>query len=125
MQHRLRKHGLLHLRARKHGSTVILESQPDDSPFKHFRLRRDTVHLWWLGMAGRGQCWEKTPLRAQRDELVDMVVDTFHGCSPTLPETRNELRIGSTSSTGATRTRIEATTHEPASRPQHGDTEQA
>jgi hypothetical protein len=77
VQQRLRKHGLPHLRARKHGSAVIVESGPADRPFKHFRLRRDTVHLWWLDMAGRGQRWEKTPFRAQLDELVDMVVDTF------------------------------------------------
>ena len=77
VQQRLRKHGLRHLRARKHGSTVIVESGPDDQPFKHFRLRRDTVHLWWLDMAGHGQRWEKTPFRAQLDELVDMVVNDF------------------------------------------------
>src|SRR5687767_12651011 len=38
--------GATHVRARKHGATVIVESGPDNDPLKHFRLRRDTVHLW-------------------------------------------------------------------------------
>jgi hypothetical protein len=74
---RLHARGLKHLRARKHGAAIIVESGPEDRPWKHFRLRRDTVHLWWLDMATRGERWEKTPFRAQRDELVDMVVDSF------------------------------------------------
>lgn len=77
VQQRLRSRGLKHLRARKYGSTVIVESGPKDRPFKHFRLRRDTVHLWRLDMAGHGQRWEKTPFRAPLDELVDLVVDSF------------------------------------------------
>jgi hypothetical protein len=28
-------------------------------------------------MATRGERWEKTPFRAQRDQLVDMVVEQF------------------------------------------------
>lgn len=37
--------GAKHLRARKYGSSVIVESGPKEDPVKHFRLRRDTVHL--------------------------------------------------------------------------------
>jgi hypothetical protein len=77
VEKRLHDRGLSHLRARKHGAAVIVESGPEDRPWKHFRLRRDTVHLWWLDVAGRGERWEKTPFRAQRDELVDMVVESF------------------------------------------------
>jgi hypothetical protein len=77
VERRLHARGLKHLRARKHGAAVIVESGPEDHPWKHFRLRRDTVHLWWLDMATRGERWEKTPFRAQRDELVDMVLDQF------------------------------------------------
>jgi hypothetical protein len=65
------------LRARKHGAAIIVESGPETQPWKHFRLRRDTVHLWWLDIAARGQRWERTPFRAPRDELVDMVIDSF------------------------------------------------
>ncbi len=77
VEQRLHNRGLTHLRARKHGASVIVESGPEDAPYKHFRLRRDTVHLWWLDMAGHGSRWEKTPFRDQRDKLVDMVIDQF------------------------------------------------
>lgn len=77
VEKRLHDRGLKHLRVRKHGAAVIVESGPADDPWKHFRLRRDTVHLWWLDMASRGSRWDKTPFRDQRDNLVDMVVEQF------------------------------------------------
>ena len=73
----LHKCGATHLRARKHGSSIIVESGPADDPIKHFRLRRDTVHLWLLDMAEHTGRWERTPFRAQLDELVSMVLDSF------------------------------------------------
>ena len=73
----LRKRGGAHLRARKYGATVIVEAGPIADPVKHFRLRRDTVHLWCLDMATHTGRWERTPFRALLDELVDMVVDSF------------------------------------------------
>lgn len=77
VQRRLHARGLKHLRARKYGSAIIVESGPKSTAFKHFRLRRDTVHLWMLDMAGHGQRWERTPFRAQLQELVDTVMDEF------------------------------------------------
>lgn len=77
VEDRLHERGLTHLRARKHGAAVIVESGPMDNPWKHFRLRRDTVHLWWLDMASRGSRWDKTPFRDQRDKLVDLVIEQF------------------------------------------------
>jgi hypothetical protein len=77
VQQRLRARGLSHLRARKYGATVIVESGPKDDPYKHFRVCRDTVHLWRLEMAGHSQRWEKTPFRDQLDTLVDLVIDSF------------------------------------------------
>lgn len=77
VQERLRKHGFAHLRARKYGATVIVESGASTNAFKHFRLRRDTVHLWRLDMAGHAQRWEKTPFRAQLGELVGLVIENF------------------------------------------------
>lgn len=77
VEKRLHDRGLTHLRARKHGDAVIVESGPTSDPYKHFRLRRDTVHLWWLDMASRGSRWQKTPFRDQRDKLVDIVIDQF------------------------------------------------
>lgn len=73
----LRRSGGSHLRARKYGATVIVESGPTSNSVKHFRLRRDTVHLWCLDMANHTGRWERTPFRAPPDELVGMVVDSF------------------------------------------------
>ena len=73
----LHKHGAEHLRARCYGAAVIVESGPEDDPVKHFRARRDTVHLWCLDMSGRGDRWERTPFRGNLDELVSMVVEAF------------------------------------------------
>ncbi len=47
----LQQHGVKHLRTRKHGGAVIVESGSATDPIEHFRMRRDTVHLWRLDMA--------------------------------------------------------------------------
>ena len=73
----LHRHGARHLRARKRGPAVMVESGPSADPIKHFRLRRDTVHLWRLDMATHTGRWEATPFRAQLDELVTMVLNDF------------------------------------------------
>jgi hypothetical protein len=73
----LHQRGAGHLRARKYGSAVLVESGPVNDPVKHFRLRRDTVHLWWLDMANHRGRWERTPFRASLDDLVQAVVDDF------------------------------------------------
>jgi hypothetical protein len=70
--------GLNHLRVRRRGDLLTLESGPKDNPFPHARFRRDTVHLWRLEMpAGGSKRWEKTPMRASLDELLDQVIDSF------------------------------------------------
>ncbi len=73
----LHDRGASHVRVRTYGSGVIVESGPKADSVKHFRLRRDTVHLWLLDMATHRGTWERTPFRAQLDELVDTVVETF------------------------------------------------
>ncbi len=73
----LHQNGAKHLRTRKHGAAVIVESGPTADPTKHFRLRRDTVHLWRLDMATHTGRWEATPFRAQLQELVTMVLESF------------------------------------------------
>jgi hypothetical protein len=73
----LHQRGAAHLRVRKRGVAVIVESGRTTGPVHHFRLRRDTVHLWRLDMATHTGRWEPTPFRAQLDELVAMVVEAF------------------------------------------------
>lgn len=74
------EHDARHVRARKYGATVIVESGPSDEPVRHVRLRRDTVHLWRLDIAGRGGRWEPTPNRDNIESLVSAVVENFPGC---------------------------------------------
>ena len=69
--------GQTHLRVRKRGGVLTIESGPDDDPWRHARLRRETVHLWTLEMATGGAKWERTPFRAQLDELVEVLTDMF------------------------------------------------
>lgn len=77
VQNTLRKAGFKHLRARKYGAAVIVESGPKHDPMKHFRIRRDTVHLWCLDFATHRGDWERTPFRDTMDSLLKMVVEQF------------------------------------------------
>jgi hypothetical protein len=56
---------LSHLRARKYGATVIVESGPADDVYKHLRFTRDGVHVWQLHIADHRGRWEFTPFRGQ------------------------------------------------------------
>ncbi len=72
----LQQHGVKHLRTRKHGGAVIVESGPATDPIEHFRMRRDTVHLRRLDMATHTGRWEATPFRTQLQDLVTLVLET-------------------------------------------------
>src|SRR6476661_5594030 len=70
--------GLNYVHVRRRGDLLILESGPKDDPYPHARFRRDTVHLWCLEMpTGGGKRWERTPMRATLEELVETVMDRF------------------------------------------------
>ena len=71
---RLAARGLTHLRARKHGELVVIESGPKDDPIPHVRLRRDTVHYWTLEVATHTGRWEKTGFRGTIEQLLETVV---------------------------------------------------
>lgn len=77
VQNVLHAAGAKHLRARTYGATVIVESGPAADPLKHFRLCRDTVHLWCLDMANHRGQWEPTPFRDNSKALVTMVLTQF------------------------------------------------
>lgn len=68
---------LEHIRVRKRGDLLVIESGPDDHPVAHARLRRTTKQWWTLEMGTRAGKWERTPFRATRDELLDMLVTQF------------------------------------------------
>ncbi len=73
----LRNAGASHVRTRKHGANVIVESGPAGDPVRHIRLRRDTVHLWCLDVADHRGQWERTPLRALLGDVVATVLRDF------------------------------------------------
>lgn len=68
---------LAHLRARRRGRLVTVESGPHDDAVAHVRFRRDTVHLWLLEMPARGGKWQGTPYRDQIENLMRVVETEF------------------------------------------------
>jgi hypothetical protein len=73
----LHERGFQHLRARKHGAAVVVESGPAKDAVKHFRVRRDTVHYWVLDIANHQGRWQRTPFRGLLDEMITLVPETF------------------------------------------------
>ena len=69
--------GLEHLRARRRGDLLTLESGAKDDPVPHTRFRRVGVHKWQLEMPTHTGRWQTTPIRAQLIELVDAVITQF------------------------------------------------
>ena len=68
---------LAHLRVRRRGDLVVIESGPKHEPIAHARFRRVTVHLWRMEMATHTGQWQPTPLRDQLQRLVEMLIKDF------------------------------------------------
>ena len=68
---------LRHLRARRRGRGVTIESGPVADPVAHARFRRDTVHLWLLEMPARGGLWDPTPYRDRVEHLMATLEEAF------------------------------------------------
>ena len=66
-----------HLRVRRRGDLLTLESGPAEDPRHHARLRRVTVHLWRLEMPTSSNRWDLTPFRDQLKILLEMLVHQF------------------------------------------------
>jgi hypothetical protein len=73
----LNEQGHEHLRVRKYGSLLIVESGPEKDPVTHARFRRVTVSYWTLEMATHTGRWESTGLRGILDDLRKMLVEDF------------------------------------------------
>jgi hypothetical protein len=69
-----RRWGLSHLRVRRHGVLLTLESGPDDDPIPHLRFRRLGAHIWRVEMPTHSDGWEVTPLRGQIEKLLEFLV---------------------------------------------------
>jgi hypothetical protein len=77
LDHFSKHEGLGHLRARKRGKVVTIESGPVGAAVPHARFRRDTVHLWLLEMPGHGGRWERTPYRDDLRSLTQLIEGQF------------------------------------------------
>ena len=65
--------GFPHLRVRRRGPVLTIESGNKPDVVAHARLRRDTVHLWILEMPIAGDKWETTPYRDNMDRQVQLL----------------------------------------------------
>jgi len=74
LEYLLKDKQLTHLRVRRHGVLLVLESGPDDDPIPHARFRRLGAHIWRLEMATHNDGWETTPPRGQIDKLLDFLL---------------------------------------------------
>ncbi|MEQ9319368.1 MAG: hypothetical protein RIF41_09410 [Polyangiaceae bacterium] len=70
----LADNGFTHLRVRRHGAVLTIESGKKKDVVAHARLRRDTVHLWILEMPTADGEWETTPYRDLMDRQVERLV---------------------------------------------------
>lgn len=70
----LADHGFPHLRVRRRGAVLTIESGSKPHVVPHARLRRDTVHLWILEMPTAGGKWDVTPYRDVMDRQVQRLV---------------------------------------------------
>lgn len=73
----LRKRGLTHLRVKKHGDSLLVQSGEPGDAFNHFKLTALPRQQWRISMGTRGTTWERTPFEGSLKEVVALVVDTF------------------------------------------------
>jgi hypothetical protein len=73
----LRARDLTHLRVRRYGVLLVVESGPKEDAVAHARLRRQGAHIWGLEMPTHTGAWETTPFRGLLREMVDLLVTDF------------------------------------------------
>ena len=74
----IEKHGLNHLRVRKHGDLIVFESGPKADPVRHIRLRRATRQWYTLEIASHTGQWQIVPIfRAGARDAFETVVREF------------------------------------------------
>jgi hypothetical protein len=74
----LRQHQeLAHLRVRKHGALMILESGPQSDAIPHARLRRVTKQWWTPELPTYGGTWSPLPARLPIGEALELLRTEF------------------------------------------------
>jgi hypothetical protein len=68
---------LQHLRTRRRGNAIVIESGPKNDRAAHARLRRTTVHRWSLEIADHRGRWEPTPYTDELESLLTRLVSNF------------------------------------------------
>jgi len=68
---------LSHLRVRKHGALLILESGPRQHPVRHVRLRRVTRQWWTPEVYTHTGAWQPIPERGGISEVLDLLRTQF------------------------------------------------
>jgi len=68
---------LTHLRVRRRGGVLTIESGPKDDVVQHARLRRVTQHKWTLEVATHMGEWQATGLREPMPVLVQTLKQQF------------------------------------------------
>ena len=68
---------LAHIRVRRRGDTLVLESGPTDDPLPHARLQRATLQWWTLEMPTHTGRWESTPTRAPLQQAFATLVAQY------------------------------------------------
>lgn len=73
----LQRRGFTHLRVRRHGMLLTVESGPADDPIAHVRFRRRGAHIWTLEFSTHMGRWQPAPFRGQIHHLVDILQSEF------------------------------------------------
>jgi hypothetical protein len=71
------RHGLDHLRVRKHGDLLVVESGSKSHPVHHIRLRRATRQWYTLEIATHTGQWRPVPIRARSEQILETVLREF------------------------------------------------
>lgn len=67
---------LSHLKVRKLGDLLILDSMPNGKRYSHTRFRCLSKNIFRLEMPTRNK-WEMTPFEGSLEDLLQMVIDQF------------------------------------------------
>jgi hypothetical protein len=68
---------LRHLRVRRRGALLTVESGAKTDPAQHVRLRRATIHIWTLEIATHMGRWQSTGERGAMRDLVELLQRRF------------------------------------------------
>jgi hypothetical protein len=73
----IQKHGLEHLRVRKHGDLLVIESGPKRDPIPHLRLRRVSRQWYSPEVPDHRGHWQRLDMRARAHVVFETVIHEF------------------------------------------------